>query len=458
MVLLFIGCIQSCSTEEAISENKVLVKTVGKDEAIQFLKNKTRLEDGLSKKAALNFNFDKISLEKLSNTTELLTVVPVITKAKNQRTRALLLKVENSIETILYNEYSEASSTKNNFTGIILMTKLNGDFIRAYRLKNNEYDIELAPSKGNKAVNNIIASSNETVDGGELQEVVIAPKKKRNTSKQVYLTLMPSGSSNTTEEGNYVFIWESMGGGDGSAATEQEETEHDIAERVKKIVDSIDDSELDECPKDVMSKLKYSGNLDIAFVLQSLGASTDYKVNLVMKSASSYAETQRISKYNYEIRVDRTQSTDGTKLFKAAVLLHEIIHAHFLSLVDYYNSTPTTFSLNTSFPDLFEAYVKSKYPNSTDKQDAQHLEIAKYYVEAMAMTLQQYDANFNTSYQVYKDLAWGTLKDAPIFSKTYLPGSEESIRISNRYKAEALGRAVDQGTPNEQAPVGKPCN
>ena len=246
-------------------------------------------------------------------------------------------------------------------------------------------------------------------------------------------------------------LWYSQGGGSNSA--ENDETDEEIA---RKIVDSIKVSQLDPCPKEVMDKLMYSGNLDIAFVLQSLGASTDYKVNFVMKPASSYAETQRTSKYNYEIRVDRTQSTDGTKLFKATVLLHEIIHAHFLSIVDYYNSTPTTlFSLQTSFPDLFEAYVKKNYPNPSD---AQHKEMAEKYVEAMAMTLQQYDANDKINYQVYKDLAWGSLSKAPIFSKTFLPGSDEYKRILNRYNAEAVGRAVDQGTPDEQAPVGKPCN
>jgi hypothetical protein len=445
LVLLFIGCIQSCSTEESLLENDAAIKTVTKEEAIQFLKKQETTVSISSKNATLNFNFNKITQEKLTNTSELLTVVPTTSTTKNKKTCALLVKINNNIETILYNEYPYASSTKNNFNGVILMTKLNGDFIRSYRLKNNDFDVELAPTKGSKT--NKLFSSKDIIAMEELNEVIVINNYKK--PKYKYVPMEFKAPTVSTEED---FYWLKTGGG-GEAA---EEVEEEIA---RKISDSIDDSELDECPKDVMSKLKYSGNLDIAFVLQSLGASTDYKVNFVMKPAKSYAETQRTSKYNYEIRVDRTQSTDGTKLFKATVLLHEIIHAHFLSIVDYYNSTPTTlFSLQTSFPDLFEAYVKSKYPNSTDKEDAQHKEMAEKYVEAMAMTLQQYDANFITNYQVYKDLAWGSLKDTPIFSKTYLPGSDESKRISNRYKAEALGRAVDQGTPNEQAPVGKPCD
>ncbi len=392
----------------------------------------------------MSFDFNKITQENLTNTTELLTVVPTASTTKNKKTSALLVKINNNIETILYSEYPDPSSTKNNFNGVILMTKLNGDFIRAYRLKNNEFDVELAPTKGNKT--NKQFPSKDIIAMENLDEVIVINNYKK--PKYKYVPMEFKGPTVSDLE-DYYWL---KSGGDASI----EPTEEDLEEIAKKIVDSIDDSELDECPKDVMSKLKYSGNLDIAFVLQSLGASTDYKVNFVMKPAKSYAETQRTSKYNYEIRVDRTQSTDGTKLFKATVLLHEIIHAHFLSIVDYYNSTPTTlFSLQTSFPDLFEAYVKKSYPNPSD---AQHKEMAEKYVEAIAMTLQQYDANDKINYQVYKDLAWGSLSKAPIFSKTFLPGSDEYKRILNRYNAEAVGRAVDQGTPDEQAPVGKPCN
>jgi hypothetical protein len=48
--------------------------------------------------------------------------------------------------------------------------------------------------------------------------------------------------------------------------------------------------------------------------------------------------------------------------------------------------------------------------------------------------------------------------NTPIFDETFKPGSEESIRIINRFGAESSGRTVGSGTPNVQAPVGKPCN
>ena len=107
------------------------------------------------------------------------------------------------------------------------------------------------------------------------------------------------------------------------------------------------------------------------------------------------------------------------------------------------------------FPELFEAYVKKTYPNPSD---AQHKEMADKYVDAMASALQEYDANYTVPYQVYKDLAWGGLRDAPVFNTTFPPGSAERIRITNRYNAESTGHSVGDGTPNAQTPVGKPCN
>ena len=84
--------------------------------------------------------------------------------------------------------------------------------------------------------------------------------------------------------------------------------------------------------------------------------------------------------------------------------------------------------------------------------------MADKYVAVMASALQEYDANYTIPYQVYEDLAWASLSAAPIFDKTYPPGRAESIRNKNRYAAEAVGFTVGSGTPQEQTPIGKPCN
>ena len=313
----------------------------------------------------------------------------------------------------------------------------------------------------------VVNSKNEVALPREYEkgEELLKPTKNNVTAKAPYSTCLFLGWY-TGSEGNKRFTPITMigcyGSGDsddyggphgGSGGDGSTRTPNTVENNIEK---KIDDSKLDPCPKAVMEQLKSGTNYDIAEILRILGANSIYNVNMVMKSAGTYAETQKISAYNYEIRVDREKYTDGTTLFKATSLIHEVIHAYFLSIVDNYNYTPSTTLL--TFPDLFEIFVKKDHPDSKDKKDAQHKTMADRYVNAMASALQEYDNNSNVPYQVYKDLAWGSLKDAPIFNATFPPGSADNIRILNRYSCESAGRPVVAGTPNEQKPVGKPCN
>lgn len=88
--------------------------------------------------------------------------------------------------------------------------------------------------------------------------------------------------------------------------------------------------------------------------------------------------------------------------------------------------------------------------------------MADLYVGSIASALQEYnkyaDPQGLIPYQVYEDLAWGGLMDAPIFEETFPPGTDNYIRIKNRYRCESSGHSVEEGTSNEQKLAGKPCN
>lgn len=79
--------------------------------------------------------------------------------------------------------------------------------------------------------------------------------------------------------------------------------------------------------------------------------------------------------------------------------------------------------------------------------------MANLYVGVIASALQQYDNNYSIPYQVYEDMAWGSLQEAPIFDSKFPPGSLERLRIFNRYASESR----DAQTGN-QYPIGKKCN
>lgn len=336
MVLLFIGCIQSCSTEESLLENDAAITTVTKEEAILFLKKHETTVSISGKKATLNFDFDKIAQENLTNTSELLTVVPVITKAKNQRTRALLLKVENSIETILYNEYPEASSTKNNFTGIILMTKLNGDFIRAYRIKHNQYDVELAPAKESKT--NKLFSSKDVFAMQELNEVTVINNFKKT---HPYVSINELGKELPIAD----ILWYSLGGGNNNA-----EDPNNL--RIFK--------NLTGKPLCINNLLDDEGNSFVQKLLENFeGDNSDFNINItsvdeVLSNDGSKqingSTTQPNINKTILIKISSTRANDHPNLVVARSILHEYIHA------DIYRKTPILHNSN-GIPD-FNKHMK----------------------------------------------------------------------------------------------------
>jgi hypothetical protein len=227
------------------------------------------------------------------------------------------------------------------------------------------------------------------------------------------------------------------------------------------IEDKIDYSQLDPCPKAVMDKLKNATNNDIKAILDKLGAGSNvYKLNIISGNANGLPE---ISTSTIPFSYTTTISTDYTKatsLFRASNLLYEFAHVYFMSIVDDFRAKgypQTDYNLN-SFPSLFQAFCDQEYsPTQTIAANAHHLEMANKYVDAIASSLKEYDKSNNSTViipdQVYIDLAWGGLMDAPVFSEKFPQGSNDAIRIRNRYSCESAGFHV-----RTESPIGKPCN
>ncbi len=145
-------------------------------------------------------------------------------------------------------------------------------------------------------------------------------------------------------------------------------------------------------------------------------------------------------------------------------MFHEMIHAYFMSLFDdYYNANPPNLNAYNDFSGLFHYYVTLKHPSSINSADVHYQQMATDYIDGMARALQEYQTGIavpisTSPDQVYSDLAWGGLSDAPVFDATYPVGNLNRQRILNRYQAEQKGSNTGQGTPQEQTPLGQPCN
>ncbi len=232
----------------------------------------------------------------------------------------------------------------------------------------------------------------------------------------------------------------------------------------------INDNQLNPCPKGVFQEIKNTSNSDLVKVLTKLGDNKSvYNTTLLSSIAPSGAPAQTIrnSNFNYSIYIS-TDYVGKTKLFIAANLFHELIHAYFLSIVDDYNSNPNNnqyYYNMESFPSLFQAYCDKKYPlASGESPNIHHLEMAHFYVDTIARALQEYQTNIpvsdtSTPEQIYIDLAWGGLINTPVFDDPSTPlTSADKNRIMNRYICEQTGIQSASGTLNQQNPIGQPCN
>lgn len=227
------------------------------------------------------------------------------------------------------------------------------------------------------------------------------------------------------------------------------------------IEEKIDDSQLDPCPKVILNKLKTASNCDIANVFTKLGVNSVYNVTILSGNTGVHpANTIRNSNKNYTTTLNNQAYTSSTQLYKAANILHELTHAFFMTLVDdYYGSdNPAVFS---EFPVLYQKFVDTKYEGS--KLDAHHEQMAKTYVEALGASLQEFQTGVSVPNgvkpdQIYTDLAWGGLRDAPIYEKQFPAGTVERERIDNRLAAEQTGHAVGGSSAQAQTPIGQPCN
>jgi hypothetical protein len=274
------------------------------------------------------------------------------------------------------------------------------------------------------------------------------------------------GGGSGGDTGDAGYGGDSGGGGSGAINQYEDVIVEDIANAIE---DNIDDSQLDPCPKGVFTAVKNSTVCDIAEVLSKLNANKSvYNTTIKSEVAPSGAPAQTVynSTFNYTTYIS-TDYAGKTKLFIAATMFHEMIHAYFLSIVDDYksntNNNQNLYNLN-SFPSLFQAYCDKKYPPASGvSPNLHHLEMANYYVDAIARALQEFQTGIpvaagTSPQQIYSDLAWGGLYGTPVFDATYPVGNPNRERIIIRYTCEQNGTTIGAGTPNEQTQIGNPCN
>ena len=237
MVLLFIGCIQSCSTEESLLENDSQIKTVTKEEALLFLKqNPINTSTKFLKKESFTLNFNAITQEKITNSDQLITIIPIDNKEKKEYERILFLKIKDTIKSAVFSMYPDKNSSSKNFSGKIKITSLNGQFINGFRIKNGHFISRFLKKEPtnykNKEFSKLIVI--DGVEFEELDEVIIINNYHSTPSTIYYMTLFEEWSNYGGNNNDYGMGW-NYGGGSGSGENDEidEEALEDPCQKIK---------------------------------------------------------------------------------------------------------------------------------------------------------------------------------------------------------------------------------
>lgn len=460
LILCFVTIIiNSCSTTEIPVEQESKIKTTSIEETKAFV-NANILANGFSSKNQnTKVDLSRITQEKINNSNQLLTVVPLITNDADVNSRLVLLNVKGETKAVIINMHPDKNSRTQYFSGKMLIYSPDNKFVNGFRFENG-----IAVSQFIKTKSNI---TNRDSDGGELNEVIIYNnyREPRSTSLELAFFSWDGGDSNGGGSDDLSFTWDSGGGSSGSVTTLTD---------TQKTEEQINAEELDACTKAILDKLKNLGGSDIAEMLSRFSPSgAIFNINMSTGQVKNndpniWAQTTKVNGSNTDINMvfnqDYINGKDNpsppTDLSVAATMAHEVIHAYLISLLEE-NKTCGASGI-CDFPTIYEAYVQqqiTKDKNNTLSVDAHHELIADNYVNTIASTLQE----FNTSqsvyfpYQVYLDIAWGGLQGTVIFNKNY-PNDpnhknyKDRVRILARINAEKYGSQY-----GVYSPLGTPC-
>jgi hypothetical protein len=238
----------------------------------------------------------------------------------------------------------------------------------------------------------------------------------------------------------------------------------------------IDDTELDACTKAVLEKLKTLKQNDIASIFERFGVPVNgtYTLKIVIGTTSkpvAYADTRWVSKNNYLITIsepylkgEENNQRPPTDLAIATVLIHELIHAHFMALFDDFHNNGNICAYD-NYDCLFMEFVADNFEGTTDPQ---HSQMFENYIDVMANALQEFQTGIPVSSTekaalFYHDLALSTMAKTPIFEDRYplgynSPTYEERKRITYNREAENDNKTIDDAENGKYIPKGKPCN
>ncbi|TDE31486.1 hypothetical protein E0I61_01965 [Flavobacterium ranwuense] len=212
----------NCQVEEDVVREENIIQTVSIEEAISFLKQNPLKSRSKSGKKTVSYPiFSAITQEKITNSDQLITVIPLSNTIKQEYSRMLLLKIKDTIKSAVFSMYPDKDTKQKDFSGKIMITTIDGEFVNAFRVKNgsfvSRFVIRTTTNASFRIQNRTIII--DGVEFEELNEVIIPPRNSSNTIE--YNVLYDWSAYNDNSNGTGM-EWNFGGGGGGSGGSSSE--------------------------------------------------------------------------------------------------------------------------------------------------------------------------------------------------------------------------------------------
>ena len=239
----------TCKKEKSTIQHANL-ETLSREEVISYFEMaKVSSNVNSSNKKQVSPNLKGITQEKINNSSALLTIIPATTIYPEHYSRILMLKINQEIQAVVFSMYSSKESKGENFSGEIMITDLDGNFINGYRVSEGKLKSQFrAKANDNKSSLNYISSVGRCPEHGEcysnspciectqeLDEVVVVYASASNNIN--YYNLFFGFNNFNTSQGGGQYIVEnwSFGGAGGG---------------ISDISNPVQDSKPKPCPGD----------------------------------------------------------------------------------------------------------------------------------------------------------------------------------------------------------------
>ncbi|MHC9088270.1 hypothetical protein ACXIHB_06105 [Tenacibaculum sp. IMCC1] len=314
------------------------------------------------------------------------------------------------------------SSTKNEtngFTGEIIITDLEGNFLKGYRANSGNLITKftkkvlsvnksgkggVCPDHGKCTANSLCLYCTQ-----ELDEVVVSGNTSGGSAPVDYILDFSgtgpddgsSGDPNTSMGWDY-----GDGGGGTSSNTAEDQIINNLTGKAKCVYEKLLSSGISNYHNMIT-------DLFIEFGDNNIGGR-----DLTFKMSSELPENRageiKIYDGNYYILINENLNTKYSSIEIAGIIVHEIAHAF---LAKHYNNS------NASFSDLYQKYI-----NNTGIQNYSHDIMRDQFINRMATVLKNYDSSIFSSFDDYKILASYAVFDLTDSQKQHLINVKNKAR------------------------------